>query len=121
MNQHTLLRVFKTPEAVYHASEAELLAAGLAKKRAKFVLESRDLDRARQVLEQCRKLGIFLMTNQDEIYPKKLRQNADLPVLMYGKGKPERFSPDADLGIDFNQKWQPFGPEYMPTELVVER
>lgn len=117
VNQHTLLRVFKTPEAVYHASEAELLAAGLAKKRAKFVLESRDLDRARQVLEQCRKLGIFLMTNQDEIYPKKLRQNADLPVLMYGKGKPEQFSPDADLGIDFNQKWQPFGPEYMPTEL----
>ena len=57
VNQHTLLRVFKTPEAVYHASEAELLAAGLAKKRAKFVLESRDLDRARQVLEQCRKLG----------------------------------------------------------------
>ena len=56
VNQHTLLRVFKTPEAVYHASEAELLAAGLAKKRAKFVLESRDLDRARQVLEQCRKL-----------------------------------------------------------------
>lgn len=117
VNQHTLLRVFKTPEAVYHASEAELLAAGLAKKRVKFVLESRDLDRARQVLEQCRKLGIFLMTNQDEIYPKKLRQNADLPVLMYGKGKPEQFSPDADLGIDFNQKWQPFGPEYMPTEL----
>ena len=117
VNQHTLLRVFKTPEAVYHASEAELLAAGLAKKRAKFVLESRDLDRARQVLEQCRKLGIFLMTNQDEIYPKKLRQNADLPVLMYGKGKPEQFSPDADLGIDFNQKWQPFGPECMPTEL----
>ena len=117
VNQHTLLRVFKTPEAVYHASEAELLAAGLAKKRAKFVLESRDLDRARQVLEQCRKLGIFLMTNQDEIYPKKLRQNADLPVLMYGKGKPEQFSSDADLGIDFNQKWQPFGPECMPTEL----
>ena len=66
VNQHTLLRVFKTPEAVYHASEAELLAAGLAKKRAKFVLESRDLDSARQELEQCRKLGIFLMTNQDE-------------------------------------------------------
>ena len=117
VNQHTLLRVFKTPEAVYHASEAELLAAGLAKKRAKFVLESRDLDSARQELEQCRKLGIFLITNQDEIYPKKLRRNADLPVLMYGKGKPELFSPDADLGIDFNQKWQPFGPEYMPTEL----
>ena len=117
VNQHTLLRVFKTPEAVYHASEAELLAAGLAKKRAKFVLESRDLDSARQELEQCRELGIFLMTNQDEIYPKKLRRISDLPILMYGKGKPELFSPDADLGIDFNQKWQPFGPDYMPTEL----
>ena len=117
VNQHALLKVFKTPEAVYHASEAELLAAGLAKKRAKFVLESRDLDRARQVLEQCRKLGIFLITNQEEIYPKKLRRISDLPILMYGKGKPELFNPDADLGIDFNQKWQPFGPDYVPTEL----
>ena len=117
VNQHALLKVFKTPEAVYHASEAELLAAGLAKKRAKFVLESRDLDRARQVLEQCRKLGIFLITNQEEIYPKKLRRISDLPILMYGKGKPELFNPDADLGIDFNQKWQPFEPDYVPTEL----
>ena len=44
VNQHALLKVFKTPEAVYHASETELLAAGLTKKRAEFVLESRDLD-----------------------------------------------------------------------------
>lgn len=117
VTQRVLLDTFKTPEAVYHASEEELRASGIAANRCKLVLEARDLDGARQELEQCRKLGVFLVMNQDEIYPKKLRRIADMPVLLYGRGKPELFRPDADLGIDLSRKWQPFGPDYVPTEL----
>ena len=68
----------------------------LLEKLRKFVqlfLEARDLDCARQELEQCRQLRIFFMTNQDEIYPKKLRRNADLPILMYGCELPLNFTP----------------------------
>ena len=88
VTQHALLDELNTPEAVYHASEEELLRAGMTENRIKIIQEARDLSDARQVLGQCRKLGIFLMTNQDENYPKKLRRNAELPILIYGKGKP---------------------------------
>ena len=115
--QHELLDVFGFPEEVYHASEADLMDAGIGESRRKLILEARDLDDAGQELEKCRKGGIFLLTNRDEIYPENLRYIPDMPILLYGKGKPELFSPDADLGIDLEAKWQPFGPDYEPTEL----
>ena len=57
------------------------------------------------------------ITCRDEIYPDNLKDNPDLPILLYGRGKSELFRKDADLGIDMDQKWQPFGPDYKPTEL----
>ena len=115
--QHTLLDAFGFPEEVYHASEADLMDSGISESRRKLILEARDLDDAEQELEKCRKGGIFLLTNRDEIYPENLRNTPDMPILLYGKGKPELFSPDADLGIELEAKWQPFGPDYEPTEL----
>ena len=109
--QHELLDTFGFPEEVYHASEADLIDAGISESRRKLILEARDLDDAGQELEKCRKGGIFLLTNRDEIYPENLRNTPDMPVLLYGKGKPELFSPDADLGIDLEAKWQAFGWE----------
>ena len=89
----------------------------MTENRIRLILEARDLDDARQELEQCREQGIFLMTYRDEIYPKELRSVPDLPILLYGKGKPELFSSDADLGIDLSEKWKPYGPDYVPAEL----
>ena len=40
-----------------------------------------------------------------------------MPILLYGKGKQELFAPDADLGIDLEAKWQPYGSDYKPTSL----
>ena len=117
VTQHALLEELNTPEAVYYASEEKLLRTGMTENRIRLILEARDLDDARQELEQCREQGIFLMTYRDEIYPKELRSVLDLPVLLYGKGKPELFGPNASLEIDFGEKWQPFGPDYVPTEL----
>ena len=117
VTQHALLEELNTPEAVYYASEEKLLRTGMTENRIRLILEAKDLDDAGQELEQCRKQGIFLMTHQDEIYPKELRSIPDLPILLYGKGKPELFSSDADLKIDLGEKWKPYGPDYVPTEL----
>lgn len=117
VTQHALLDELNTPEAVYHASEEQLLRTGMTENRIRLILEARNLDDAGRALEQCRKQGIFLMTHRDEIYPKELRSIPDLPILLYGKGKPELFSSDADLGIDLSEKWKPYGPDYVPAEL----
>ena len=110
--QHQLLDAFGFPDSIYNASEEDLADAGISEKRRKLVLEARDLDSAKKRLEECRRLGIFLLTNRDKIYPEHLRYNPDMPVLLYGKGNAELFDPDEDMGVDLEEKWQPFGPEY---------
>ena len=115
--QHMLLHAFGSPEGVYHATESDLVKAGISPQRRKLVLSSHDTEEAVRILDRCHELGLFLITCRDEIYPDNLKDNPDLPILLYGRGKPELFRKDADLGIDMNQKWQPFGPDYKPTEL----
>ena len=115
--QHRLLRAFGSPEGVYHATESDLVKAGISPQRRELVLSSNDTGEAACILDRCHELGLFFLTCQDEIYPDNLKDYPDLPVLLYGRGKPELFSKDADLGIDIDRKWQPFGPDYTPTEL----
>ena len=115
--QHRLLRAFGSPEGVYHATESDLVKAGISPQRRELVLSSNDTGEAACILDRCHELGLFYLTCQDEIYPDNLKDYPDLPVLLYGRGKPELFSKDADLGIDIDRKWQPFGPDYTPTEL----
>ena len=115
--QHMLLHAFGSPEGVYHAAESDLVKAGISPQRRELILSSHDTEEAVRILDRCHELGLFLITCRDEIYPDNLKDNPDLPVLLYGRGKPELFRKDADLGIDMDQKWQPFGPDYKPTEL----
>lgn len=115
--QHRLLRAFGSPEGVYHATESDFVKAGISPQRRELVLSSNDTGEAACILDRCHELGLFFLTCQDEIYPDNLKDYPDLPVLLYGRGKPELFSKDADLGIDIDRKWQPFGPDYTPTEL----
>ena len=115
--QHMLLHAFGSPEGVYHATESDLVKAGISPQRRELILSSHDTAEAVRILDRCHELGLFLITCQDEIYPDNLKENPDLPILLYGRGKSELFRKDADLGIDMDQKWQPFGLDYKPTEL----
>ena len=115
--QHMLLHAFGSPEGVYHAAESDLVKAGISPQRRELILSSHDTEEAVRILDRCHELGLFLITCRDEIYPDNLKDNPDLPILLYGRGKSELFRKDADLGIDMDQKWQPFGPDYKPTEL----
>ena len=115
--QHMLLHAFGSPEGVYHAAESDLVKAGISPQRRELILSSHDTEEAVRILDRCHELGLFLITCRDEIYPDNLKDNPDLPILLYGRGKSELFRKDADLGIDMDQKCQPFGPDYKPTEL----
>lgn len=117
VTQHALIGKFGSPEGVWRATASDLMEAGISQNRRELILSSHDTEEASSILDSCRAAGLFLLTDQDEAYPKRLRKYPDMPVLLYGRGKPELFSPDADLGIDLDQKWQPFGPDYVPTEL----
>ncbi len=68
----------KTKETLLGAKRADCLETGLQEKNK---------SRAARRLEAIRKAGIFFVPLWDENYPGRLRQIADPPVALYGKGR----------------------------------
>ena len=60
----------------------EGLEADLVKK-----LKESSLEQAEALLRRCQKLGIWVITIEDEDYPERLWNICPLPLLLYGKGE----------------------------------
>ncbi len=89
----SLLEIFKTPEAVYHAKKDALLSvAGIGKKTVETIICSRSLDNARRIVEKMNNAGIKLLTINDPLYPTPVKQIKKSPVLLYFKGTIDRES-----------------------------
>ena len=88
--QLDLLEYFLTPDAIYNCNsyprELEL------SENALLSLENKDLSAARRLVRLCSDKKIRIITLQDTIYPTRLRQIPDMPVVLYCKG----FLPDLD-------------------------
>ena len=57
VTQHALLDELMIPEAVYNASETELLRAGMTENCIRLILEARDLDGANKSLNSAGNWG----------------------------------------------------------------
>ena len=76
-----LLERFSDPEQIYFASKGDYERLELTEKEISS-LRDKDLDEARTVLENCDRLGIRVMTVNDGIYPKRLKNIPDPPVVL---------------------------------------
>ena len=82
------MKKFMNPENVYHSSEEELKKIGdLTVAQRNILLENKDLDDAKRILEECEQKHISLLTLDDPRYPKRARNCKDTPILLYYKGK----------------------------------
>lgn len=92
----TALNHFGTPERAFFADpeEYDLLTPALAA-----ALRDRSMTRVEQVMADCDKLGIRIMTLQDADYPERLRQLEDAPCVLYLKGKLPDFDEEAAIGV----------------------
>ena len=95
--QRTLLEKFLDPKKIYYASEEELRQIGISEKRVRTIMEGRSLDPAEKVLNDCKRFDISMMNISQEIYPDRMRDIKDMPVLMYYKG--EAYEPAKTSGI----------------------
>ena len=93
-----MLDHFVTPERIYYADpeEYELLELRPA---AVAGLQDKDLSRAEDILAQCERLGLKILTLQDAQYPERLRQLADPPAVLYIRGRTFRFDEEAAIGV----------------------
>ncbi len=84
--QLRLIRDFESPEAVFLADREALSAVeGLTRQELESI-EKRDMRRADQVLEDCAKHHISILTMQDAAYPRRLLAIENPPPVLYYKG-----------------------------------
>lgn len=93
---HAVLNHFGTPERAFFADpeEYDLLAPALTA-----ALRDRSMTRVEQVMADCDRLGIRIMTLQDADYPERLRQLEDAPCVLYLKGKLPDLDEEATIGV----------------------
>lgn len=82
-----LLREWKEPSQIYKASYEQLIKIkGIGPKKAKQIYETKNLEKAQKILDDCKKNEIKVMTINDKEYPKKARGLEDMPICLYYKG-----------------------------------
>ena len=104
-----LLEHFRTPEDVYYADEGELLLTeGITRQEAK-ALKNRDLTGADQILADCDRLGLQLLTLHDAAYPVRLRSIYDPPCLLYIRGRLPAVDELPAIAVVGTRKASPYG------------
>ena len=106
-----VLDCFVTPERAYYADEEDLCLLPLRPAARKGMLD-KSLDRADEILGECQRLGIRVMTFQDADYPQRLRQIAQPPAVLYWKGRSFHFDEEAAIAVVGARKPSPYGEKW---------
>jgi len=107
--KRSLLQHFQDPEEMFFAGSDDFdFLEGLTEE-GRESLRDKDLSQAENILVQCRKEGIHLLTIRDAGYPARLKNIDDPPVLLYYKG----ILPDLDgnpvIGVVGTRKASAYG------------
>lgn len=86
------LSFFENPENIYNATETELKKSGIFTKNNLENLKNKDLRNAEEIIAQCDKFGIKIITIEDKNYPYCLSVIDSPPIVLYVKGE----LPDVD-------------------------
>ena len=81
-----VVKHFGSPEAVFRADPARFSEVEGLRSAEIRALKFRDVHRAENVLEDCRKFGIKILTLEDERYPRRLLNIDVPPLVLYYKG-----------------------------------
>ena len=93
-----VLDCFVTPERAYFAGQEDMELLPLPSQVKRSLLD-KSMDRPDQILADCDRLGLRVMTFQDADYPQRLRQIADPPAVLYVRGRVLRFDEEAAIGV----------------------
>lgn len=104
-----LLQHFGDPEDIYHADVQTLCSEVQLRREAVEELKDRDLSQAQEILNQCSRQRIGIVTFQDATYPVRLKHIADPPLVLYYKGILPDFDSVPVIGIVGTRKASAYG------------
>lgn len=94
-----LLEAFGTPQEVYRADRAQLLACDLVTPAMLDSLSDKSLLSANRILSDCAEKGVCILTLHDRDYPASLRAITDPPLLLYTLGTMPELEERPVIGI----------------------
>ena len=104
-----LLAHFGSPEDIYYAGETDYaLVEGLTKKQIE-PLADKSTENADQILGDCQRLGLRVLTMQDADYPARLRDIFEPPCVLYVKGTLPAFDEEATVAMVGTRSCTPYG------------
>lgn len=86
-NAVRVLEHFGSPELVHAADEEAYRLMGGLPDGAIRSLMNKSLDLADEILGDCDRLGVRLLTLQDATYPERLKAIHQPPMVLYWKGR----------------------------------
>lgn len=104
-----VLRHFGDPEDAYYADPASYAGVEGMTEDAAALLQDKDLKEARAVLEACENQNIGILTLQDAMYPNRLKNIADPPLVLYFKGKLPEFDALPVIAVVGTRDATPYG------------
>ena len=105
----SLLQHFGSPEDIYYAAPEDYGQVEGLKREQIELLEEKSLQRVEQILQDCAKEKIFLVTMDDALYPLRLKNIYDPPILLYGKGKMPIFDDEVVISMVGTRSCTPYG------------
>ena len=102
-----LLQRFSDPEEIYFADSFS--GADPLSQEQLAALRDKDLTQAEEILSQCRKKQIHILTFRDAGYPRRLKNIADPPLVLYYKGNFPDFEGTPVIGVVGTRKASAYG------------
>lgn len=108
-SKQLLMAHFSSPEDIYYADEEMLWQVEGLKKEQAALLTNKSLTISDRVLADCARKDIFLVTIADALYPERLRNIYQPPLLLYGKGSMPLFDEEVAVTVVGTRSGTPYG------------
>lgn len=94
-----LVSRFSTPENIYNA-DSDLIASCIGSRSKDYnLLINKNVERAKSIIDFCKRKNIGILTYFDEKFPENLRKIKNPPVLFYYRGVLPDFNRDTFISI----------------------
>jgi DNA processing protein len=84
-----LVEHFGSIEIVFHASLTELEGAGIQAVSAQSLATGKSIELAQEEIAHGAAAGVTLLSIEDALYPRRLKEIYDPPLILYVRGNPE--------------------------------
>ena len=106
---HRVYAFFQSPTEAFLSDNGRYdLIPGLTRQQRELLCHA-SLDRAEQIVEECARQGIRVVTWQDADYPERLRSTPTPPLVVYAKGRACHFDDEAAIAIAGTRRASPYG------------